>query len=183
MTIRCAWGQEPGLMQTYHDVEWGKPHRDDHALFELMCMEMYQAGLSWRTVLNKRAAFNEDFDHYDIEKVANMTEADWQPFLQDARIIRNRAKLAATVSNAQAFIKVQKEFGSFARYWWAFVNNQPLVNDVVTEDDVPTKTALSVKIAKDLKYRGFKFMGPVAVYAFMQASGLVNDHLNNCAFK
>ncbi|HAT55669.1 MAG TPA: DNA-3-methyladenine glycosylase I [Lactobacillus sp.] len=181
--IRCTWGQEPGLMQTYHDQEWGKPHRDDHALFELMCMEMYQAGLSWRTVLNKRAAFNEDFYQYDLERVAKMTAADWEPLLQDKRIIRNRAKLAATVSNAQAFKSIQQKFGSFSKYWWAFVNDQPLINDVHDDSDVPAQTELSVVIAKDLKGRGFKFMGPVAVYAFMQASGLVNDHLNQCAFK
>ncbi|KRN93667.1 3-methyladenine DNA glycosylase [Furfurilactobacillus siliginis] len=171
------------MMQQYHDHEWGKPLYDDYRLFELMCMEMYQAGLSWRTVLNKRAAFNEDFYNYDLHKVADMSEADWQPLMQDARIIRNRAKLAATVNNAKAFLKVQADYGSFAEYWWGFVNNQPIINDVPNDAAVPAKTGLSEMIAKDLKKRGFKFMGPVAVYAFMQASGLVDDHLNQCAFK
>lgn len=170
-------------MQQYHDQEWGRPLHDDHRLFELMCLEMYQAGLSWRTVLNKRVAFNEDFYGYDLERVANMQEEDWQPLMQDARIIRNRAKLAATVNNAQAFLKVQQEFGSFDHYWWSFVDNQPMINDVPSAAAVPAKTPLSESISKALKKRGFKFMGPVAVYAFMQASGLIDDHLNQCAFK
>lgn len=180
---RCQWATSSPLMQTYHDEEWGRPHHDDHALFELMCMEMYQAGLSWRTVLNKRAAFNEDFNVYDVKTVASMATQDWEPLLKDARIIRNRAKLAATVSNAQAFLQIQREFGRFDRYWWQFVDGEPMINDVPEASTIPAQTELSVKISKDLKRRGFSFMGPVAVYAFMQASGLVDDHQNNCSFK
>ncbi|GKT04145.1 DNA-3-methyladenine glycosylase I [Furfurilactobacillus sp. WILCCON 0119] len=183
MVTRCDWADSSPLMQAYHDHEWGKPLHDDHALFELMCMETYQAGLSWQTVLNKRAAFNEDFKGYDVAVVAEMSPEDWEPFLQDERIIRHRGKLAATVNNAQAFQRIQAAFGSFATYWWAFVDNQTQMNDVPTMTAVPGKTDLSVAIAKDLKKRGFKFMGPVATYAYMQATGMVNDHLNDCEFK
>ncbi|MFD0897200.1 DNA-3-methyladenine glycosylase I [Loigolactobacillus binensis] len=176
---RCSWANSSPAMQAYHDQEWGRPTQDDQELFERLCMETYQAGLSWSTVLNKRAAFHRDFHDYQIQAVAAMTPAEIAAAMDDPAIIRNRRKLAATVTNAQAWLKVAAAEGSFAHYFWAFIG-VPQQHDGQT---VPTQTPLSARLAKDLKQRGFKFIGPVAAYAFMQSVGAVNDHELNCAWR
>lgn len=181
---RCAWVKMTNpLYIAYHDEEWGKPLHDEHDLFELLCMETYQAGLSWETVLNKRAAFRQAFYDYDVEKVAQMTDSELDSLLDTPDIIRNKAKLYATRANAQSFLKVQKEFGSFDKYLWSWVNFTPVVNKVDSYKDAPAKTELSEKLSKDLKKRGFKFVGPVCAYSYLQAAGLVNDHEDSCQFK
>ncbi|MGT2742687.1 DNA-3-methyladenine glycosylase I [Streptococcus plurextorum] len=181
---RCSWVKlNNPLYLAYHDEEWGRPLHDEQALFELLCLESYQAGLSWETVLNKREAFRQAFYGYDVEKVADMTDADLDSLLDNPDIIRHRAKLYATRANAQAFLKVQKGFGSFDNYLWSWVNFTPLVNSVDNYQNVPAKTELSEIISKDLKKRGFKFVGPVCVYSYLQAAGLVNDHEKTCAYQ
>ena len=171
------------LYVAYHDEEWGQPLHDDHALFELLCLETYQAGLSWETVLNKRQAFRESFHDYQIQAVAEMSDEELEALLDNPAIMRNRAKSFATRANAQAFLQVQAEFGSFDAYLWSFVDGKTINNDVPDYSQAPAKTALSEQLAKDLKKRGFKFTGPVAVLSFLQAAGLVNDHENACDWK
>ena len=171
------------LYVAYHDEEWGYPLHDDQALFELLCMETYQAGLSWETVLNKRQAFREAFHGYQIQAVAEMADGELEALLENPAIIRNRAKLFATRANAQAFLQIQKTFGSFDAYLWSFVKGKTIVNDVPDYHLAPAKTALSEKLSQDLKKRGFKFTGPVAVLAFLQAAGLIDDHENDCEWK
>ncbi|MCP1639503.1 DNA-3-methyladenine glycosylase I [Streptococcus gallinaceus] len=181
---RCSWVKIDNLLYVaYHDKEWGKPLHEEQALFELLCLKTYQAGLSWETVLNKRAAFRQAFHNYDIKKVAQMTNQDLDALLDNPSIIRHRAKLYATRANAQAFLKVQAEFGTFDRFIWSYVNGQPRVNTVVDYHQVPAQTALSQQISKDLKKRGFKFVGLVCIYSFMQATGLINDHEDECEWK
>ena len=171
------------LYVAYHDEEWGQPLHDDRALFELLCLETYQSGLSWETVLNKRQAFREVFHGYQIQAVAEMEDGELEALLENPAIIRNRAKLFATRANAQAFLQVQKTFGSFDAYLWSFVEGKTIVNDVPDYHQAPAKTALSEKLSQDLKKRGFKFTGPVAVLSFLQAAGLVDDHENDCEWK
>ncbi|WP_295524590.1 DNA-3-methyladenine glycosylase I [uncultured Streptococcus sp.] len=184
MTKRCSWVKMTNpLYIAYHDEEWGQPLHDDQALFELLCMETYQAGLSWETVLNKRQAFRESFYGYQIQAVAEMTDYELEALLENPAIIRNRAKIFATRANAQAFLQVQKTFGSFDAYLWSFVERKTIVNDVPDYHLAPAKTALSEKLAKDLKKQGFKFTGPVAVLSFLQAAGLIDDHENDCQWK
>ena len=184
MPIRCAWVKMNNpLYVAYHDEEWGQPLHDDRALFELLCLETYQAGLSWETVLNKRQAFREAFHDYQIQVVAEMTDAELEALLDDPAIIRNRAKIFATRANAQAFLQVQKTYGSFDAYLWSFVNGQTIINDVPDYHLAPAKTDLSEKLSQDLKKRGFKFTGPVAVLSFLQAAGLIDDHENDCEWK
>ena len=184
MTKRCSWVKVTNpLYIAYHDEEWGQPLHDDQALFELLCMETYQAGLSWETVLNKRQAFRKAFHGYIVNRVAQMTDAELEALLTNPAIIRNRAKIFATRTNAQAFLQVQKNYGSFDTYLWSFVEGKAIVNDVSDYRQAPAKTSLSEKLAKDLKKRGFKFTGPVAVLSFLQAAGLVDDHENDCEWK
>ena len=184
MPKRCSWVKMNNpLYVAYHDEEWGQALHDDRALFELLCLETYQAGLSWETVLNKRQAFREAFHDYQIQAVAEMTDGELEVMLENPAIIRNRAKIFATRANAQAFLQVQKTFGSFDAYLWSFVNGQTIINDVPDYHLAPAKTALSEKLAKDLKKQGFKFTGPVAVLSFLQAAGLVDDHENDCEWK
>ena len=171
------------LYVAYHDEEWGQPLHDDRALFELLCLETYQSGLSWETVLNKRQGFREVFYDYQVQRVAEMTDGELEALLENPAIIRNRAKLFATRANAQAFLQVQKTFGSFDAYLWSFVEGKTIVNDVPDYHQAPAKTALSEKLSQDLKKRGFKFTGPVAVLSFLQAAGLVDDHENDCEWK
>lgn len=181
---RCSWVKESNpLYVAYHDTVWGKPLHDDQALFELLCLETYQAGLSWETILNKRTAFKQSFYDYDVTKVAQMTDEELEMLLQNPEIVRNRRKIFATRTNAKAFIKIQKEFGSFDKYLWSWVDNTPIVNDVENYATFPVSTPLSENLSKDLKKRGFKFVGPVCVYSFLQAAGLVNDHEVDCDFK
>ena len=184
MTKRCGWVKMNNpLYVAYHDEEWGQPLHDDRALFELLCMETYQAGLSWETVLNKRQAFREVFYNYQAQCISEMTDEELEALLDNPAIIRNRAKLFATRANAQAFLQVQKNYGSFDAYLWSFVEGKTIVNDVPDYHQASAKTALSEKLAKDLKKRGFKFTGPVAVLSFLQAAGLVDDHENDCEWK
>ena len=184
MPKRCGWVKMNNpLYVAYHDEEWGQPLHDDRALFELLCLETYQSGLSWETVLNKRQGFREAFHGYQIQAVAEMTDGELEALLENPAIIRNRAKLFATRTNAQAFLQVQETYGSFDAYLWSYVDGQTIINDVPDYHLAPAKTALSEKLAKDLKKRDFKFTGPVAVLSFLQAAGLVNDHENDCEWK
>ena len=184
MPKRCGWVKMNNpLYVAYHDEEWGRPLHDDQALFELLCMETYQAGLSWETVLNKRQAFRKAFHFYDAQKISQMTDTELEALLDNPAIIRNRAKIFATRANAQAFLQVQAEFGSFDAYIWSFVDGENIVNDVPNYRQAPAKTVLSERISKDLKKHGFKFTGPVAVLSFLQAAGLVDDHENDCEWK
>lgn len=181
---RCSWVKPSNpLYVAYHDQEWGRPLHDDHRLFELLCLETYQAGLSWETVLNKRAAFGSAFHGYAVAKVAQMTDQELDSLLENPAIIRHKAKLYATRTNAQAFLRVQAEFGSFASYLWDWVDGQPMINQVADYRDLPNQTDLSRALSKDLKKRGFAFVGPVCVYSFLQAAGLINDHEDTCFAK
>ena len=177
--LRCAWARNP-LAIDYHDREWGVPVTDDRVLFEFLILEGAQAGLSWDTILGKRERYQEVFDGFDPRKVARYGAAKKAELLGDAGIVRNRAKIDAAVVNAQCFLAVQKEFGSFSAYAWAFVGGKPLRERRKSIADVPASTAVSEALSKDLKNRGFKFVGSTIMYAFMQATGMVNDHLEGC---
>ena len=177
---RCGWCKGDTLYEAYHDEEWGSPVKEDNLLFEFLVLETFQAGLSWITVLRKRENFRKAFDSFDYKKIVTYEEKKIQELLQDAGIIRNKLKVRATVSNALAFIKVQEEFGSFSNYVWGFVNDAPIKNNVENYKTAPATTALSDALSKDLKKRGFKFVGSTVVYAFMQATGMVNDHEMSC---
>jgi DNA-3-methyladenine glycosylase I len=176
---RCGWISDP-LMQKYHDEEWGVPLHDDRKLFEYMVLDAFQAGLSWKTILNKRENFRKAFDNFDPLKISIYDERKYEALLNDAGIIRNRAKISGTILNAKAFLKVQEEFGSFDKYFWSFVSGKPVVNHWQSLSEVPPKTELSDKMSKDLTKRGFKFVGSTICYAFMQAAGMVNDHVTGC---
>ena len=175
----CPWPKTP-LDLAYHDTEWGVPLHDDRALFELLILEGAQAGLSWSTVLRKREAYRRAFDGFDAEKIARYGARKVAALLADPGIVRNRLKIAATIGNAKAFLAVQRDCGSFDRYLWAFVGNNPIVNRRRTPADVPARTTESDALSRDLLKRGFKFVGSTICYAFMQASGMVNDHLVTC---
>lgn len=177
---RCDWAGSEQIYIDYHDKEWGCPVHDDKLLFEFLVLEGMQAGLSWITVLKKRENFCKAFSDFVVEDVANYDENDIKRLLADAGIIRNKLKIAATIQNANAFMQLQKEFGSFDKYIWQFVNNKTIVNHWQNISEVPAKTDLSDLISKDLKKRGFKFVGSTICYAFMQAVGIVNDHLISC---
>ena len=175
---RCSWATNE-LNIAYHDAEWGVPQHDDRALFEFLILEGAQAGLSWDTILKKRDAYREAFDNFDPAKVARYDEEKCAKLLTNEGIIRNRLKIASAVRNSKAFLAVQKEFGSFDKYIWSFVVGKPLVNKL-KGGDVPAKTEISDSISKDLRKRGFNFVGSTIMYAFMQATGMVNDHLVTC---
>ena len=177
---RCGWCNSSKLYQDYHDNEWGEPVFDDAKLFEFLILETFQAGLSWITILKKRENFRIAFDNFDYFKIANYDENKIQHLLEDAGIVRNKLKISATVVNAQIFMEIQKEFGSFSNYIWKFTDGKPILNFRKTLKDVPATTPLSDKISKDLKKRGFKFVGSTVVYAHMQATGMVNDHVEDC---
>ena len=178
--VRCAWAISSPEMTAYHDKEWGVPVHDDRVLFEFIVLEGMQAGLSWSTVLNRRPSFRIALDDYDIERIAAYDEAEHERLMANRGIIRHTAKVRAVKQNAQAFIKVQEEFGSFDKYLWDFVGGEPIQNNFPTLADLPVKTDLSVKLGKDLVKRGFAFVGPTIVYAYMQAVGVVNDHTTDC---
>lgn len=180
MKKRCFWVSNDPLYIEYHDQEWGVPVYDDDKLFEFLILETFQAGLSWITVLKKRENFRKAFDNFDYKKIANYGENKYENLLQDQGIIRNKLKIKATISNAQAFMKVQEEFGTFSKYIWGFVDGKPIKNSFDKREDVPATTALSDQISKDLKKRGFKFVGSTVIYAHMQATGMVNDHTTDC---
>ncbi len=180
MVKRCEWGLNHQISIDYHDKEWGVPVHDDKVLFEFLILEGAQAGLSWITILQRRENYRKAFDGFDYEKIAEYKEEKITELLQNEGIIRNKLKVHSAVSNAQAFIKVREEFGTFDKYIWGFVDNKPIQNQWKTLRELPAKTELSEKISKDLKKRGFRFVGPTIVYAFMQAVGMVNDHTTEC---
>jgi DNA-3-methyladenine glycosylase I len=177
---RCSWCGNDPLYVEYHDTEWGVPLRDEQKLFEFLVLETFQAGLSWITVLRKRENFRKVFDNFNYKKIALYDEEKIAELLQDAGIIRNKLKVRATISNAVAFMKIQKEFGSFSKYIWGFVNDAPIQNNIKSMSEIKATTVTSDKLSKDLKKRGFKFVGPTVIYAHMQATGMVNDHAIDC---
>lgn len=177
---KCGWCMGDPLYESYHDNEWGIPVYDDDTLFEFLILETFQAGLSWITILRKRENFRNAFDSFDYRKIANYSQNKIESLLEDAGIIRNKLKIHATVSNAKAFMDIQKEFGSFSKYIWGFVNGKPIKNNLQYYKDAPPTTPLSDTISKDLKQRGFKFVGSTVIYAHMQATGMVNDHETKC---
>jgi len=180
MKNRCSWCGNDPLYIRYHDEEWGVPLYDDQALFECLILETFQAGLSWITVLKKRENFRNAFDRFNYSKIATYDEKKIESLLQNSGIIRNKLKILSAISNAKCFIEIQNEFGSFRKYIWGFVNENSIKNNFKTTSEYPVKTSLSETIGKDLKNRGFKFVGATVVYAFMQAIGIVNDHVESC---
>lgn len=178
---RCAWAPtENQLYIDYHDTEWGVPLFEDQLLFEFLTLESFQSGLSWLTILKKRDNFRKAFSDFDPIKVSNFNQKDIDRLMEDEGIVRNLKKIESTINNAQRFLEVQAEYGSFSDYIWSFVDHNPVDNQVKSVDQVPAKTELATKISKELKKKGFKFLGPTTVYAFMQATGMVNDHEVRC---
>jgi DNA-3-methyladenine glycosylase I len=177
---RCEWAYRSELEQSYHDNEWGVPIHDDRSLFEFLILEGAQAGLSWSTILKKREGYRKAFDNFDARKISKYSETDISRLLHDSEIIRNRLKISATVTNARAFLQLQKEAGSFDSYIWQFVNGKPIRNSWKKITDIPSSTPESDAMSKDLRKRGFKFVGTTICYAFMQAVGMVNDHVVDC---
>lgn len=180
MVKRCVWPGEDELMINYHDHEWGVPVHDDKKLFEFFVLDAFQAGLSWRTILHKRQNFKKAFANFDIKKVSKFTQKDFDRLILDAGIIRNKLKIHATIINAQKFLEIQKEFGSFDKYIWQFTGHKTIQNNWKSTKDLPAKTSQSDAMSLDLKNRGFKFVGSTICYAFMQAAGMVNDHTIDC---
>jgi DNA-3-methyladenine glycosylase I len=178
--IRCGWCLSNDLYKEYHDQEWGTPIYDDATLFEFLILETFQAGLSWITILNKRENFRKAFDNFDYKKIALYPEDKVQALLLDAGIIRNKLKVRSAVSNAQAFMMIQEEFSSFSKYIWNFTDGKPIINNPKTLKEVPATSPLSDTISTDLKKRGFKFVGSTVVYAYLQATGLIDDHVSDC---
>jgi DNA-3-methyladenine glycosylase I len=178
--LRCSWCEKDDLYRKYHDNEWGNPVFDDATLFEFLVLETFQAGLSWYMILKKRENFRKAFANFDYNVIAKFDDCEVQELLKNEGIIRNKLKIKGTISNAIAFLKVQQEFGSFSQYIWGFINGKPIDHFPKTLQDVPASTALSDAISKDLKKRGFKFVGSTVVYAHMQATGMVNDHVQDC---
>jgi DNA-3-methyladenine glycosylase I len=178
--IRCAWAGDDPIYRAYHDEEWGVPVHDDRKLFEMLILEGAQAGLSWSTILRKRLNYRLAFDAFEVEKIARYDQAKIAELLSDPGIVRNKLKIHSAVTNAQAFLAIQDEFGSFDTYIWGFVGGQPIKNGWKTLDEVPAETERSRAMSKDLKRRGFKFIGPTICYAFMQAVGMVDDHTVDC---
>ena len=177
---RCPWADGDDKMTKYHDEVWGVPVHDDQKLFAKLCLDLMQAGLMWRTILYKQENFYRAFDEFHIETVADYDEAKYEELMQDAGIVRNRLKIRAIINNAARVIEVQKEFGSFNAYLWSFTNGEAIKNQWQTLDEIPASTPLSDTISKDLKKRGFRFVGTTIIYAFLQAVGIVNDHLTSC---
>lgn len=177
---RCTWSEKTELEKNYHDNEWGRPLTDDRLLFEFLILEGAQAGLSWSTILVKRENYRSAFDNFDAQKIAQYNDKKIATLLEDKGIVRNKLKVNATVNNAKLFLDIQKEHGSFARYIWGFVNHQPIQNRWQSISDVPASTAISDEMSKALKKKGFKFVGSTICYAFMQATGMVNDHVVDC---
>ena len=179
----CNWPGDDELMRAYHDNEWGKPLHDDRKIFEFMVLDAFQAGLSWQTILYKRENFRRAFDNYNLKKIAAYDEAKIQSLMQDVSIVRNQAKIRATVGNAAAFMQVRAEFGTFDKYIWQFTNGKTLDNRPKNNADIPAKSTESDAMSKDLLKRGFKFVGSTICYAFMQAAGIVNDHWEGCSHR
>lgn len=182
-STRCPWPSNDSLMIKYHDEEWGKPQHDDRKLFEFLILESFQAGLSWRTVLYKRENFRTAFAGFDAKKVSKFDRKKFNSLMQDAGIIRNRLKIAAAINNAKCFLQIQKEFGSFDKYVWSFTKGKMIINKPKTLKDLPSKTKISDAMSEDMGKRGFKFRGSTICYAFMQAVGMVDDHMVGCHCK
>lgn len=180
---RCAWCEKDELYRKYHDEEWGKPSYDDATIFEFLVLESFQAGLSWYTILKKRQSFRTAFDDFNYRKIAKYDDEKFNELMNNAAIIRNKLKILATINNAQKFLEVQKEFGTFSKYIWSFVSGKPIVNHPKTLAEIPATTRISDRLSKDLKKRGFKFLGSTVMYAYMQATGMVDDHLVDCICK
>jgi DNA-3-methyladenine glycosylase I len=180
MTKRCAWASDDELYIQYHDQEWGVPQYDDRKLFELLILEGAQAGLSWYTILKKRENYRQAFDKFDVKKIAEYDNNKIQELLNNPGIVRNKLKIESTVRNAKIYLDIQKEYGSFSQYLWSFVDGKPIVNSFNELKELPAKTELSDNISKELKKRGFNFIGSTICYAFMQAAGMVNDHTVDC---
>lgn len=178
--IRCDWANGNELEEKYHDEEWGTAEHNEQKLFEMLILESMQAGLSWSTILKKRVTLTSAYDHFDYRKIAKYDQKKIDSLLEDPGIIRNKLKINATINNAQVFMEIQKEYGSFDQFIWAYVDGQPIKNRWKDIKEVPASTELSDKISKDLKKKGFKFLGTTTVYAFMQATGMVDDHLLYC---
>lgn len=178
--IRCAWCEKDDLYRNYHDEEWGEPVYDDQKLFEFLILETFQAGVSWHLILKKRENFRKAFLNFDYQQIALFGDYEVQELMKDAGIIRNTLKIKSAINNAKAFIKVQEEFGSFSKFIWSYVDGKPIINNFSSLNQVPAYTPLAEKISKDLKKRGFKFIGPTTMYAHMQATGMVNDHFLDC---
>jgi DNA-3-methyladenine glycosylase I len=176
----CPWAEKTALERHYHDTEWGVPCRDDNRQFEFLILESAQAGLSWRTILQKREGYREAFAGFAPELVAAFSAAEEEALMQNPAIIRNRLKIQAAINNARAFLRVQEQYGSFSNYLWGFVENKPVVNTWQSLSELPAQTPLSQKISRDLKQKKFKFLGPVVIYSHLQATGLINDHLVSC---
>ncbi len=181
--IRCSWCLSDELYIKYHDEEWGVPTHKDKILFEFLVLESMQSGLSWLTILKKRENFRKAFDNFDVSKVSKYDEEKMSQLLNNAGIIRNVLKIKAAVNNAKRFIEIQNEFGSFDNYLWKFVNNKPIINHYKDISENPVSSPLSDLISKDLKKRGFKFLGSITIYSYLQAVGVINDHIDNCCMK
>lgn len=179
----CSWPVNDKLMLQYHDEEWGIPVHDDRKWFEFIVLDAFQAGLSWKTILHRRENFRKAFDDFDVNKIALYDEDKINLLMLDKGIIRNQSKIRCTVRNAQAFIRIQQEFGSFDAYIWKFTDHKTIINDIPTLADIPVKSEISDQMSKDLMKRGFRFVGSVICYSFMQAAGMVDDHVNNCLCK
>jgi len=177
---RCAWAENSEIEQEYHDKQWGVPVHDDRLLFEILTLESAQAGLSWHTILTKREGYKKAFDNFNIEKVAAYSENKIEELLQNSAIIRNKLKINATINNAKIILEIQKEYGSFDTYIWSFVNGKTIQNSWKESSDVPASTALSDTMSKAMKKRGFNFIGSTICYSYMQAVGMINDHLTTC---
>ena len=180
MIKRCLWVTNDPLYIEYHDTEWGVPVYDDAILFEFLVLESFQAGLSWLTILKKRENFRKAFDDFNYRKIAKYSETKYEELILDVGIVRNKLKVKATINNAKQFLKIQEEFGSFSAYFWGFTDGIPITNSFKTITEVPATSELSDALSKDLKKRGFKFVGSTIMYAFMQAVGMVNDHTTDC---
>lgn len=177
---RCKWVGENPLMIKYHDEEWGEPLHNDKKLFEYLVLDAFQAGLSWAIIIKKRKNFEKAFDNFNAKKIAEYTEKDFERLINNNSIIRNKLKIRATITNAQKFLEIQKEFGSFKKYIWSFTNHKSLQPKFKKLEDLPAKTKESEKMSEDLKDKGFRFVGPTICYAFMQAAGMTNDHTTDC---
>ena len=177
---RCSWCLGDEINLNYHDNEWGNPNFDENSLFEFLILETFQTGLSWKIIINKRKSIKTSFSNFNIKKIAEYDIIQINNLLKNKNIIRNKLKIESTISNAKAFIKIQKKEESFSNYIWKFVNGIPIQNNFKNQKEIPKQTKLSMIISKDLKKRGFKFVGPIVTYSFMQAIGLVNDHLTSC---
>ena len=178
--LRCPWAEGHELLRAYHDREWGLPLHDEGRHFEYLMLETMQAGLSWLTILKKREAFREAFAGFDPERVALFSESDIEELMRNEKIIRNGRKLRGAVTNAKAFLRVRREYGSFDRFLWSFTGGEPVIHDFERQEDVPARNELSDHVSSELKKRGFVFVGPVIIYAHLQAVGVINDHLTTC---